>query len=156
MGSKTPIPRAPQTEMPDPYVYTSCRTWRYRLMLSIVFAAALFLIQPLTNSVPALAGDVEVVKVKIAKESAGTYRFDVTLRHKDEGWKHYADRWDVVSPDGTVLGSRTLHHPHVREQPFTRSLSSLRIPKELMEVVVRAHDKVHGIGQKPVRVTVPR
>jgi len=79
-------------------------------------------------SVPAAGGEANVVAVDVTRERAGTYRFDVTVRHADEGWKHYADRWDVLAPDGTVLGTRVLLHPHVNEQPFTRSLSGVTIP----------------------------
>ena len=74
------------------------------------------------------AGEANVVGVKISKESANSYRFDVTVRHDDKGWDHYANKWDVVAPDGSVLGTRELAHPHENEQPFTRSLSGVRIP----------------------------
>jgi len=50
-------------------------------------------------------------------------RFDVTLSHADTGWEDYADGWRVELEDGTVLGTRVLGHPHVNEQPFTRSAS---------------------------------
>ncbi|MEL0114373.1 MAG: hypothetical protein VW835_21805, partial [Rickettsiales bacterium] len=60
--------------------------------------------------------------------------------------KHYANKWDVVAPDGTVLGTRTLYHPHVEEQPFTRSLYGVRIPDGVTSVIVRAHDLEHGYG----------
>ncbi len=102
------------------------------------------------------AGAPEVVDVKIAADGAGTYRFDVTVSHADEGWEHYADRFEVLSVDGEVLGTRVLHHPHVEEQPFTRSLSGVRIGSELSEVRVRAHDSVHGYGEDEQSVDVPR
>jgi hypothetical protein len=70
---------------------------------------------------PNMAGEVDVVNVVAQQTSAQTYRFDVTLRLADEGWDHYANKWDVVDPSGRVLGERILHHPHVNEQPFTRS-----------------------------------
>jgi len=89
------------------------------------------------------AGDVEIVKVKLQQQGQG-WRAHVTLKHADSGWDHYADGWRVVTPDGEVLGHRTLHHPHVNEQPFTRSLSGIMIPEGLTDVVVEAHDKVHG------------
>lgn len=104
---------------------------------------------------PAHAGEADVVGVKIVKEGTGTYRFDVTVRHGDTGWDHYADKWDVVAPDGTVLGTRELAHPHESEQPFTRSLGGVRIPETVGEVSVRAHDKVHEYGGAEVRVAVP-
>jgi hypothetical protein len=72
----------------------------------------------------------------------------VTVAHADSGWDHYADRWDVLTPDGTRLGSRTLYHPHVNEQPFTRALDGVTIPPGVTTVIVRAHDTVHGDGTK--------
>ncbi|MHA1164563.1 MAG: hypothetical protein ACTSP0_03145 [Alphaproteobacteria bacterium] len=105
---------------------------------------------------PAMAGEADVVGVKIIKEGTGTYRFDVTVRHGDEGWKHYADGWDVVAPDGSVLGTRELAHPHENEQPFTRSLAGVRIPEAVSQVSIRAHDLVHGHGGAEMRVQVPR
>jgi hypothetical protein len=107
-------------------------------------------------ALPAMAGEADVVGVKIIKEGTGTYRFDVTVRHGDEGWKHYANRWDVVAPDGRVLGTRELAHPHENEQPFTRSLAGVIIPESINEVSLRAHDSVHQYGGAEMRVQVPR
>lgn len=97
-------------------------------------------------SVCAQAGEADVVAAKFAKAAGGTYRFDVTVRHADAGWDHYADKWQVVGPDGTVFGERVLAHPHDNEQPFTRSQSGIAIPDGVSSVSIRAHDKVHGWG----------
>lgn len=102
----------------------------------------------------AYAGPADVVGVKVNKTAPNTYRFDVTVKHGDEGWDHYADRWDVVSPDGTVLGTRILHHPHVEEQPFTRS-DVIKVPDGVKSVTVRAGDKVHGLGGEEMTVVLP-
>ena len=67
--------------------------------------------------------DGPVVVSAEANQGAGGWRFDVAISHGDTGWDHYADGWGVYLPDGTELGYRVLHHPHVDEQPFTRSLS---------------------------------
>ncbi len=104
----------------------------------------------------AQSGEADVVKVGIARVSSGTYTFHVTLRHADTGWEHYADKWDVVGPDDTILGTRVLLHPHVNEQPFTRSLSGVRIPSDITAVTIRAHDKVHGYGGREVSVAIPQ
>ncbi len=103
----------------------------------------------------ALAGEADVVGVEVSKESAGSYRFDVTVAHGDEGWDHYADAWDVVAPDGTVLGTRVLLHPHENEQPFTRSLGGVAIPDGITEVTLRAKDNVHEYGGAEVTVALP-
>lgn len=105
---------------------------------------------------PAMAGEADVVGVEARRDGPGLWRFDVTVRHDDTGWDHYADRWDVVGPDGKVLGTRVLLHPHEAEQPFTRSLSGVAIPAGLAEVTVRAHDKVHGYGGREAAVSLPR
>ena len=72
--------------------------------------------------------------------------FVVTVRHDDEGWGHYANGWEVLAPDGTVLATRVLRHPHVREQPFTRELRGVAVPAGLASVRIRARDSVHGFG----------
>jgi hypothetical protein len=74
------------------------------------------------------------------------------VRHADTGWDHYANRWDVLAPDGTVLGTRTLLHPHENEQPFTRSLSGVSVPEGVRSVTIRANDSVHGEGGREVTV----
>jgi len=107
------------------------------------------------GAAPALAGEAGVVEVRAAP-SAGGWRFDVAVRHGDTGWEHYADAWRVVGPDGAVLGTRTLLHPHVGEQPFTRSLAGVAIPAGVATVTVEAHDSVHGWGGAAVEVVLPR
>jgi hypothetical protein len=104
----------------------------------------------------AQAGEADVVDVTATAEGGGRWRFDVSVRHADEGWDHYADRWEVLSPEGTVLGTRTLLHPHETEQPFTRSLSGVAIPDGIDEVEVRAHDSVHGYGGATMWVRLGR
>ncbi|MDP6345772.1 MAG: hypothetical protein QF578_20345 [Alphaproteobacteria bacterium] len=103
----------------------------------------------------ARAGEADVVAVKVTKTGDRVYRFDVTLRHDDTGWQHYADAWQVLGPDGAVLGTRTLVHPHVDEQPFTRRLSGVRIPAGIAGVRLRARDKVHGHGGVEQDVPLP-
>ncbi|MGI9420783.1 MAG: hypothetical protein ACR2RA_23410 [Geminicoccaceae bacterium] len=101
------------------------------------------------------AGEANVIGVEVSNEGGGSYRFDVTVEHADEGWDHYADAWDVVAPDGTLLGTRTLLHPHENEQPFTRSLNGVAILEGITEVTIRARDSVHEFGGAEVTVTLP-
>ena len=111
----------------------------------------------LLASASAAAGEADVLKVEVRRDGDRTYSFDVTVRHADTGWKHYANKWDIVSVDGkTVFGTRTLFHPHETEQPFTRSLSGVKIPPGHDAVVVRAHDSVDGYGGKTVTVKIER
>jgi hypothetical protein len=99
----------------------------------------------------------QVEYVKATEVSAGVWRFDVTVRHKDEGWGHYADAWQVIDPGSEViLGERILAHPHDTEQPFTRSQSGITIPADLRRVAVRAKCNVHGFGGREVMVDLSR
>ena len=102
---------------------------------------------------PALAGEVDVIDVKMKKQDS-SYRFDVTLRHDDTGWDHYANRWEVLTPGGKVLATRVLAHPHVNEQPFTRSLAGVEIPAGVSSVEVRGHDSVHAYGGKTLTFNI--
>jgi len=104
----------------------------------------------------AYAGEADVLKVEVRKSEMNSYRFSVTVSHKDTGGGHYADKFDVMGPDGTVFGTRTLHHPHVDEQPFTRSLSGVEIGAGIKSVIVRAHDSVHEYGGKTVTLDLPK
>jgi hypothetical protein len=100
----------------------------------------------LVAAAPALADEPTVVAAEATRAADGSWRFDVTVRHEDAGWEHHADRWQVTAPDGTVLEERVLLHPHVDEQPFTRSLDGVAVPDGAAEVSFRARDTVHGWG----------
>ncbi|MEM7168871.1 MAG: hypothetical protein AAF530_01780 [Pseudomonadota bacterium] len=118
----------------------------------IVIAVAVVLFGPVAG----VAGDVEVVDAQASQASDGTWTFRVTLAHADTGWEHYADAWEILSPDGKVLGTRVLLHPHENEQPFTRSLGGVVIPEDITEVIVRGHDSVHGHGESRLTVELDR
>ena len=102
---------------------------------------------------PTLAGEAEIVDAR-AQKNGTTWSFSVTIAHGDTGWDHYADAWRVVTPEGEVLGTRTLHHPHVEEQPFTRSLSGVTIPREVREVMIEARDSVHGWNAATYKIEI--
>jgi len=89
-----------------------------------------------------------VVDARAEAESGGRHTFHVTLEHEDTGWDHHADRWEVLGPDGAVLGTRVLLHPHENEQPFTRQLSGVAVPAGVALVTIRGHDSLHGEGKE--------
>ena len=97
------------------------------------------------------AGPADVVSAS-AECSASICTFVVTVRHDDEGWSHYANAWEILTPEGSVLATRVLRHPHVGEQPFTRELRGVKVPAALTSVRIRARDSVHGIGGREVVV----
>jgi hypothetical protein len=55
-----------------------------------------------------------------------------------------------------VLGTRVLTHPHVDEQPFTRSLSGVAIPEGFTQVEIAARDLVEGFCGAMMGAAVPR
>lgn len=103
----------------------------------------------------AVAGPADVLSAKVECDDARVCRFDVTVRHADVNFDHYADEWDVIAPDGSVLGSRTLQHPHADEQPFTRSLEGVKIPPDVDRVRIQAHDSLHGWGGVTLVLEIP-
>ena len=111
------------------------------------------------ESMPSTQADANVEFVRAIQTSENSWIFHVTVRHPDTGWEDYADGWDVVLPDGTVIKpdesspfTRLLLHPHETEQPFTRSQSGIVIPSDVTQVTVRAHDLVAGWGGHEVVV----
>jgi hypothetical protein len=98
---------------------------------------------------PALSQDAEegcahVVDATASLSADGiTWTIAATVSSTETGWDKYADEWKVES-EGIVLGTRTLAHPHVTEQPFTRSLSGIEIPDDVSVVTVSARDSVLG------------
>jgi hypothetical protein len=115
----------------------------------------IFVLTAILASFSAMAGEADVLDVKVTREAAGTYAFGVTVRHADAGWEHYADRWEVTGPDGAIYGTRVLAHPHDDEQPFTRSQGGIKIPDGIKQVSVRAHDLVHEYGGREMTVDLP-
>lgn len=104
---------------------------------------------------PAWAGKADIVQAS-AQKSGSTWTISATVRHDDEGWKHYANSFQVLTMDGKVLGTRVLVHPHLNEQPFTRSLSGVSIPENIKKVRIRAGDLVHGYGGKEIVLTLAK
>ena len=102
-----------------------------------------------------MASEVQILSVQVDCNNQQQCSFDVTLKHADSGWKHYANYWQVVDDKGDVLVERTLYHPHVNEQPFTRSSSPVLLSRELKKVWIKAGDNVSGLNSKAYSVKLP-
>lgn len=102
----------------------------------------------------ALADPPTIEAVSAHKSSSG-WNFDVTLAHPDTGWDHYADGWRVLDQDGTELAMRVLHHPHVQEQPFTRSIGGVQVPEGVKVVQIEARCLVDGWSGERIAITLP-
>ena len=133
--------------------------WVGLLLLAACRSATSTPLGPATTPTAEVGADADVVYVRAVEGADGTWAFHVTVRHPDTGWEDYADGWDVLTPNGTVLKpdpdspfTRLLLHPHVDEQPFSRSQGGIVIPPGVDQVRVRAHDLVDGYGGREVQV----
>lgn len=108
----------------------------------------------LSSAAPVLADAPEILDVAIEKQGMD-WQVSVTIRHPDSGWDHYADGWEVIDAKGKRLGYRELMHPHVDEQPFTRSLRNVMVPDGMREIYVRAHCSDGSWTAEPAAVAVP-
>ena len=111
------------------------------------------LIAALFAAAPAFSEAPKVVNATAHNTGMG-WDFDVTLAHGDTGWDHYADGWEIVDAAGNTLGTRILHHPHVEEQPFTRSLAGVAIPDDIAQVYARARCNIDGWSDAVFQVTL--
>jgi len=107
-----------------------------------------------TAALPAFADDPTVENVS-AQHSSGGWQFHVTLSHPDTGWDHYADGWRVLDMNGNELGLRVLAYPHEQEQPFTRSLGGVQIPKGTQQVQIQARCLTDGWASETYLVRLP-
>lgn len=106
------------------------------------------------SSPPAVEGSANVVDATLSSTAVG-YTVNATVSSADTGWDKYADAWEVRDEQGRVLGERILAHPHETEQPFTRSLSRVQIPEEVLELTIVARDSVLGFCGEVFILEVP-
>ena len=105
---------------------------------------------------PAQSNQVNIISAEFHNNKATSWSVSVTLKHDDKGWDHYADSWRIVTDKGQQLGKRVLYHPHVTEQPFTRSLGGVVIPEGVTTVFIEAHDKIHGWSDMRLKVDLSK
>jgi len=104
------------------------------------------------HATPADDARADVVGVTV-RGKPGAYVFEVTLRSPDRGCDRYADWWELVRADGSLVYRRVLLHSHVDEQPFTRSGGPIDVgPDEIL--VVRGHLHPDGYGGAALRGSV--
>lgn len=101
-----------------------------------------------------LRADPPVIEKAQAYRVGMGWRIDVTLSHPDTGWEHYADGWEVLDAKGNSLGFRKLMHPHVNEQPFTRSLVNVMLPDGIREIFIRARCSKEGWATNTFKISL--
>ncbi len=92
-----------------------------------------------------------VLGATFTQTAADTYTVSATVRHDDMGWDDYADAFEVRG-ERVENGLRELLHPHVEEQPFTRSQTGVEASGE---VWLEAKTNVTGSGGSKIYVHLP-
>ena len=105
-------------------------------------------------SVHVSASEAVVIDAEVSRENDGSFTFNVTVQHADEGWEHYADHWLILDNDEQLIAARKLMHPHVNEQPFTRNLSYIQISDKVTEVIIRAHCSIDDYSGKDMTLKI--
>ncbi len=91
-----------------------------------------------------------------ATGSDDAYTFSVTVESSDVDCTHFADWWEVLTPEGALVYRRILLHPHtdaISGNPYTRSGGPVAVKGD-REVIVRAHLNHGGYRGKAMRGTV--
>jgi len=97
-------------------------------------------------------GMVAVTEVTVEGDE-NNYTFNVTLSSNDTGCQQYADWWEVLDEDGTLIYRRILAHSHVDEQPFTRGGAPISV-SALTKIYIRGHMNNSGYGTRVMEGTV--
>lgn len=128
---------------------------RWRLRLLAFFAAFAVIASPLHAADVSQQKHPDVLSAKVRPSGPDTFDFDVTVSSSYDTAQRYADAFRVMNKDGTVYGERILLHDHANEQPFTRDLYRVKIPRDVKVVVIQARDQKYGYGGKSIEVPLP-
>lgn len=130
----------------------AARTGRRRTLFALTTAGVLVCVRPAAGSEQRFP---DVVAVKVRPAGPDAFDFDVTISSPYDTPRRYADGFRVKTLGGEVLGERKLLHDHQDEQPFTRDLYSVKMPRAVKTVVVEARDRKYGYGGKAMEVALP-
>lgn len=112
----------------------------------------------LFSAVAAYAGEPEIAGVDVEKHN-DLYTITVGVKHADEGWNHYVDKWIVRSQDGRVVAERNLNHPHTNaadQNGVYRKLSGIKLPAGSKTIKIEVHDTKSGWSRNTRTVDLPR
>jgi hypothetical protein len=102
----------------------------------------------------------DIIGVKVRVSAPDTFDFDVTVSSPYDTPSRYADAFRVMAvaapgATATIFGERILLHDHQDEQPFSRDLYGVKIPRGTKTVVVQGRDQKFGYGGKTFQLDLP-
>jgi hypothetical protein len=90
------------------------------------------------SQLPQLIEGPKILNVDAKPEVAGSYQVTVTLQSPDQACDDYADWWEVLSEDGTLVGRHILEGPQGFEKPFeSQAVMPVEDPSQVL--IIRAH-----------------
>ncbi len=128
---------------------------RWCIQFPALLAAACVIAAPVRAADVVQQKHPDVIAAKVRASGTDAFDFDVTISSPYDTAQRYADAFRVTGKGGVVYGERILLHDHANEQPFTRDLYGVKIPRDVRVVVVQARDQRFGYGGKSIEVTLP-
>ena len=99
------------------------------------------------TAAPVAADPPSIEYVRLEK-SGMLWSMHVGIRHRDDGWTHRADEWEIRDPGGNLVFHRKLKHPAADVDPasgtFVRSATGLVFPDGADSVRIRVKDSLAG------------
>lgn len=108
-----------------------------------------------TDTTGTAASWVNIIEV-VTSGNEGGYTFDVTIESSDLDCTQFADWWEVITEDGTLVYRRILTHPHTEGMsgnPVTRGGGPVAITAD-QTVIIRGHMNNAGYIGLPMRGSV--
>lgn len=127
----------------------------YKLVAAILLIGISLLPSPLRAADTVSQKYPDVISATVQARDTDSFDFDVTVSSPYDTPQRYADAFRVIGGDGVVHGERRLLHDHATEQPFTRDLYGVKVPRGVRKVVVQARDQKFGYGGKTVEIMLP-
>ncbi len=101
-------------------------------------------------------GPANVVGAAMSKNIDGSWDIRATVRSKDTGPSSYADRVEILDPEGKLLHTIPVPNHHLNEQPFSVTATNVKLPTDIAHVVIRARMKPGGASGKERTLKFPK
>ncbi len=98
--------------------------------------------------IPLLAQKADVIEAKVKKSFGGKYVAYVKIDHKDEGYEHFADRWEIFDQNGKRLTIRIIFSPTTEKETIESYLYGFAVPEGTKKLIFKAHCNKDGWGGK--------